>query len=262
MTIDLLFERFLAQFDFFATGLGLLLIAGVATTIFLLWEWRSALAALLVIQLGVVVLMVNVHLLSTGWAWVQLVIMALCTLILGLSASQMRSRQATRPPGPILLRFLVLILLLASLRVFDLHLSLPLLNPSVVRLFLWLGLCALTTLALSDSPFSTGVALLLWCVPIHAIIELIVPGHSLFVLIGMMQIVITLACSYLLLIDITPLTETRAVATDLAFPDARLARPALPGPERRLLPDRTSTNLPVSPASTSTDTPIVARGSQ
>jgi hypothetical protein len=261
MTSDLLFERFLDQFDFFATGLGLLLIAGLATTIFLFWEWRSALVTLLLVQLGVVVIMVNVHLLSTGWAWVQLVIMALCTLMLGLSASQMRGRQAARPPGPILLRCLVLVLLLASWRVFDLHLSLPLLNPPIVRLFLWLGLCALTTLALSDSPFFTGVALLLWGVPIHAAIELIVPGHSLFVLIGMMQIVVTLACSYLLLIDITPLSETREVATDITFPTEHVVRPALPGPERRLLPDSTSTNLPARPTGTSTDTPIVARGS-
>lgn len=262
--MDAFFAQLLAGLGFFATGFGVLTIASLAASIFLFWEWRTALVALMIAQTGVAALMVSVHGLSTQWAAVQVMVILLCALLLSLSAQHIRDRQATRSPGPLLLRLMVLVLLLASWRVFDLHLSIPLLNPPVMRLFLWLGFCALTTLALSDSPFFTGVALLLWCAPVQAIVELLVPGHNLFVIIGMVEIVATLACSYLLLIDLTPEPKPASVITDSTFMERAPVLPALTAPERPLLPGHgtAARPQPQRPAGPAPDAPAVARGSR
>ena len=258
------FAQLFGELTFFSTGLGALTLAALATTLFLFWEWRSALLALIALQVGVAALMVQVHGLTTQWASVQVMVTLLCVLLLSLSAQRMRSRDATHPPGAWPLRLMVLVLLLVGWQVFDLQPSIPLLNPPVARLFVWVALCALTTLALGDSPFFSAVALLLWCMPIQAVVELLLPGHSLFVIIGIVQICVTLACSYLLLIDLTPAPEPIPVPTDSDFVPSLPALPALPGPERPLLPERSNAppTQPVRPAGTATDTPIVARGSQ
>jgi hypothetical protein len=258
------FAQLFGQLTFFGTGLGALTLAALATTLFLFWEWRSALLALIALQVGVAALMVQVHGLTTQWATVQVMVNLLCVLLLSLSAQRMRGRYAAHPPGPWPLRLMVLVLLLVGWQVFDLHLSVPLLNPPVVRLFLWLALCALITLALGDSPFFTAVALLLWCMPIQAVVELLLPGHNLFVIIGIVQICVTLACSYLLLIDLTPVPAPVAVPTDSTFVPTPPALPALPGPERPLLPERSNglSTQSIRPAGTASDTPAVVRGSQ
>jgi hypothetical protein len=263
--MDPIIERLLGQVSFFNTGLGVLALAALAATLFLFWEWRSALVTLIVLQVGVAALMVEVHHLPLQWAGVQILVILLCVLLLSLSAMRLRGRQALRPPGPWLLRLMVLVLLVAGWRVFDMRISIPLLNPPVMRLFLWLGLCAITTLSLSDSPLYTAIALLLWAMPVQAIVEMLTPGHTLFALIGMVQIVITLACSYLLLIELAPAIKPAPVPTDISFPQPIVPERTLPAPERRLLPERSSNgprSQPVAPAATASDSPAVARGSQ
>jgi hypothetical protein len=257
--MDAHFAELLEKLSFFASGLGVLSLAVIATLIFVLWEWRSALLALIVLQLGLAALMVEVHGLPTQWAAVQIMVILLCTFLLSLSAQQMRGQRMAHPPGPLLLRLMVLALLLASWRVFDLHLNIPLLNPPIVRLFVWLALCALVTMALGDSPFFTAVALLLWSLPIQAVVELLLPGHNLFVIIGIVQIAVTLACSYLLLVDLTPTPAPTPVTTDSPFVEPPPRLPALPSPERPLLPERASgvRSQPVRPAGVGADAPAV-----
>ncbi len=151
-----------------------------------------------------------------------------------------------------------------SWRVFDLNLAIPLLVPAVTRLFVWLGLCALVLLSLSDNPLFTGIALLLWCIPMQVIVQLLAPGHNLFVLIGITEIMLTLACSYLALVAAVPAARQRPVWTDVAFPDAATQRLALPAPARNRLPERTASSprpaLP--PAESKPEPPLIARGSQ
>lgn len=259
------FEPLLTQLHFFATGLGVVALGAVAVVMLLIWGWRSALVGTILIQTGVAALMVQVHDLSVRWGSVQILTTLLCVLLLGLSAQHMRGRQAARPPGSWLLRLLVAILLLASWRVFDINLTIPLLNPSVEQLFLWLSLCALTTLALSDSPFFAAVALLWWTIVMQAVVELLAPGYGLYAIIGMVQIVVSLACSYLLLIDLAPAPKPMPIATDMTFTEPSPPR-LLPPPERRMLPERASgaqsTQPPARPANTSPDAPIVAGGAQ
>jgi len=158
---------------------------------------------------------------------------------------------------------MVLILLIISWRVFDLNLNLPLLLPAVTRLFVWLGLCALLTLSLSDNPLFTGIALLLWFMPMQVIVELLAPGHTLYILLGITQIVLTLACSYLTLVAAAPVVQPRPVLTDLAFPGNAAPLPALPVRERLRLPDLNTPagRAAVIAAETEPDHPLIARGS-
>jgi hypothetical protein len=159
----------------------------------------------------------------------------------------------------------VLILLLVSWQLFDLNLRLPLLTPAISRLMVWLALCALVMFSLSDAPFFTGVALLLWSIPMQAFVEVLVPGHSLSVLIGIMEIVMALACSYLIMVDVAPAPVQAPVPTDLGFPDQPPGlRPLLPAPRSpRVHPQLPGpATRPLLPAEPSTETPLVARSSQ
>jgi hypothetical protein len=260
-----LFTQVLIKLHFFATGPGVLAIGTVATMIFLLWEWRFALFGLFVIQLGVAALAVRVQELSVQTAGVQVLVMGLCTLMLGLSAQQMQARNRFRAPGSWLLRLMALLLLLVSWRLFDLNLSIPLLVPVVARLFVWLALCSLILLSLSDTPLFSGVALLLWCIPMQVIVEILVPGHSLFVLIGMMEIVLTLACSYLVLVDLAPAVQPISIPTDISFPAQASPQPALPTAVRGRLtaePTLGAANRPAIPTEPAPEAPLVVRGSR
>jgi hypothetical protein len=255
----------LARLDFFTSGLGVLSLGTLAALILLLWDWRLALASLLVIQVGVAALAVRIEGLPVAWAGVQLGVITLCVLLLGLSAYQVPTRQILRPPGGWLLRLLVLVLLLVSWRAFDLNVTVPLLAPAVGRLFVWLALCALLLLSLGDSPLYTGLALLLWCIPVQAIVEVFVPGHNLFVLIGMAEIALALTCSYLLLVAAAPVPQPAVVLTDIAFP-APSTHPPLPAPrERPRLPGERGelpTGRTALPSESISDVPFAARGSQ
>jgi len=206
-----------AKLSFFATGLGLLTTGAVAVSIILVWRWRLALLSLLVVQIGVAVLVVRVHGAPYTWAAIELLVMLICLAMLALSAHQVQAQLARHQPGSLLLRGATVLLMLASWRVFDLKVDLPVIAPQVIQLFVWLGLCTLVLLSLSDTPFFTGVALLLWSIPIQAIVQILLPAPALFVLIGMVQIMLTLACSYLILTVRLPATVTQQVNTDLTF---------------------------------------------
>lgn len=262
--MELFFTQLLSKLTFFSTGVGVICLAALAAALFLFWEWRTALVALVVLHTGIAALMVNVQRLPVQWAMVQILVAVLCSVILALSATQVRSPAALHPPGPLLLRAMVLVLLAASWGVFDLQLAIPLVNPPIARFFVWVGLCALTTLALSDDPFFTAVALLLWSAPIQAVVQLLAPGHNLFVLIGVIEIIITLACSYLVLIDLMPVVKPQPAPTDISFPQNLPIPVALPTKERRLLPER-ATNTTTNPTRTpgaAPDAPVALRGSQ
>jgi len=215
--MEALLAAWLNNLSFFATGMGLLTTGVVATSIILFWRWRLALVGLFVVQLGVAVLVVRIQGVPLIWAATQLLVMAVCLPMLALSTQQVKATMAARRPGSWVLRVLTVILLLVSWRVFDLTLSVPMIAPQVVQLFVWLGLCTLIILSLSDTPFFTGVALLLWCIPIQASVEILLPGLRLHLLIAIVEILVTLACSYLILTAQTPVMATEAIVTDLTF---------------------------------------------
>ncbi len=226
--MDSLTSWILTHLAFFASGLGILLIALSALLIILLWDWRVMLVGLMVVQIGIVVLSSSVYHFSLEWGSVQLLVTALSAAMLALSARQVQPILRMQRPGSWLVRLSAAILLVVSWQFVDLEFDLPLLTPQMTQLFLWLILCAVMLLGLGGSPFYTGVALLFWFMPIQAFLQILLPDHRLFVLIGIVEIFVSLACSYLLLAHRSPLQRGSAILTDLAFPEDQLLLPALP----------------------------------
>lgn len=232
----------LTNFTFFASGLGILTIGAVAVLMLFLWEWRSFLVGLCVIQLGVVVLVTQVHQVELKWAQVQILVTTLSAAMLFLSARQIRFALPYQRPGSWFIRLMAVTLLVVCWRLFDIDLPLPVVAPPLAQLFLWLAVCAMIMLGLSDAPLSTAVALSLWFIPVQAFIQILLPEFRLFVLIGIVQLLSALACSYLMLAARLPETVTIARPTDMTFPRTAPARPALPPlPE---LPKPTPRQLP------------------
>lgn len=227
--MEVLITWLLTHFTFFASGLGILTIGAIATLMLFLWEWRSSLVGLCVIQLGIAVLVTQVHQVELKWAQVQILVTTLSAAMLFLSARQIRFALPYQRPGSWLIRLMAVTLLLICWRLFDVDLALPVVAPPLAQLFLWLAVCALIMLGLSDAPLSTAVALLLWFMPVQAFIQILLPEFRLFVLIGIVQLLSALACSYLMLAARLPETVTIARPTDMTFPRAApSSRPAFP----------------------------------
>lgn len=233
----------LTTFDFFASGLGILTIGAVAVLLLFFWEWRSLLVGLCIIQLGVAVLVTHVHQVELKWTQVQILVITLSAAILLLSARQIRFALPYQRPGSWFIRLMAVTLLFICWRLFDIDLALPVVAPPLAQLFLWLAACALIMLGLSDAPFSTAVALLLWFIPVQAFIQILLPEFRLFVLIGIVELLSALACSYLMLAARLPTTVTATRQTDMTFPlptasprPALPPLPELPKPSPRLLP--------------------------
>jgi len=219
----------LTNFAFFASGLGILTIGAVAIFMLFLWEWRSFLVGLCVIQLGVVVLVTQVHGVELKWAHVQILVTTLSAAMLLLSARQIRFALPYQRPGSWFIRLMAVMLLIVCWRLFDIDLTLPVVAPPLAQLFLWLAVCALIMLGLSDAPLSTAVALLLWFIPVQAFIQILLPEFRLFVLIGIVQLLSALACSYLMLAARLPATVVATRSTDMTFPSpTRTPRTPLP----------------------------------
>jgi hypothetical protein len=76
----------------------------------------------------------------------------------------------------------------------------------------------LILMGLSDDPLFTGVAMLLWCVPAQAVVWVLLGIPALIALIGIAELAVALACSYLVLSAQQPAENKQAVLTDIAFP--------------------------------------------
>lgn len=236
--LDLFTGWLFTQLDFFASGLGIVLIGATALLTILLWEWRLTLIGIMVIQVGVAILVSKVHALALQWASVQLLVTALAVLMLLLSAQQVRPALGQQRPGSWPVRLSAAILLVISWQFLDVDFALPIVAPQIAQLFLWLALCGLVLLGLSDTPFFTGIALLLWFMPIQALIEILLPQYRLFIFIGMLELLVLLACSYLMLAQRLPALRPRPVVTDRT---AREGTSALP----RFAPPATSGATPL-----------------
>lgn len=249
--MDSLTTWLLTTLNFFASGMGILAIGASAIAMLLFWEWRVFLIGLCIIQLGVVVLVAKIHQAGLEWVQVQILVNFLCVAIFYLSAQQIRFALPYQQPGSWFVRVMAITLLLICWRLFAVKLPLPLLAPPIAQLFLWLSVCALIILGLGDAPLSTGVALLLWLIPVQGFIQVLLPEFRLFVLIGMIQILCALSCSYLMLAARRPVVAKATIPTDIAFPVIPPPR-ALPAPgiERPLPPPRllpTNRPSPVAP---------------
>lgn len=218
MLNDLL-ATLLSNLTFFATGFGILLIGSTALLSILLWDWRVTLLCLLVVQVGVAVLATQIHNFPEQWGSAQVLVTALAAAMLLLSARQVRPVLRQQRPGSFVIRLSALILFVVSWQFIEFDLTLPLLTRQEADLFLWLALCAFVMLGLSDSPLYTAVALLLWLIPVQAFIQVILPEQQLFVFIGIGELLLALAASYLLLAQRVPHHAQSRVLTDITFPE-------------------------------------------
>jgi hypothetical protein len=201
-----------------AGGTGILLTAALAGAMVLVWDWRFALPALMVVQISVSALVVNVHGVPAQWAVVQVLIVGLCAVMLAMSGFQAQIARSGRHSGSWFFRLMVLLLVAAALRSLGLQLSLPVVNPQISLLLGWLAVMAMLIFGLGDGPMFTAIALLLWCSLGHAVASVLAPIAEVVALVGLVQLALGLTCSYLIVAERLPRLTRRAVISDVSFP--------------------------------------------
>ena len=213
-------DRLFSAFGFFATGMGVLTTIAIAVLIILIWDWRAALIGLFVVQFSVATFGVLVHDVPAQWGATHVLIMLLNALILALSMTQIGSSRSLRQAGNWLFRLMGVSVIFMGWRLANIQVALPEFPPNQVTYLIALVLCALIMLSLGDSPFFTGVALLLWMIPVQLLIEVLLPVPTLIAFLGGLQLLLALTCGYLILADRVPRAATRVVTTDITFPDS------------------------------------------
>ncbi len=192
-------------------------ILGVVASIpVILWDWRIALPGLLVVQLGTSVLIGTVYGLPAPWPAVHLGVQFLACLILLLSILQTSNVQV-RNSGEFSSRlFRLLILGIAALMVWTATetVELPRLEDATKVLFIWFAAVALITLGMTETALFGSIGLLLWLIPVQAFLSVLFPLPAVIVLIGILQILVALACSYLLLAEDDALMLIEVPSTD------------------------------------------------
>lgn len=198
-------------------------VAGIPVV---LWDWRIALPGILVIQLGTSIIVGTVYGLPAPWPAVHLGVQVLACLILLLSILQTSNVQV-RSSGEFSSRlFRLLILGIAALMVWRATegFELPRLEDTTKVLFIWFAAVALITLGMTETALFGSIGLLLWLIPVQAFLSVLFPLPAIIVLLGILQIIVALACSFVLLAEDDALTLVEVPSTD---PDAA------PGLQRR-----------------------------
>ncbi|MBV7330247.1 hypothetical protein KFU94_18755 [Chloroflexi bacterium TSY] len=203
-------------------GVELLLIALISATIIIVWNWRFMLIGLVAIQVGVARMALTQLQIPSAWLYAQTLVLVLCALILALSGVQATDSRRLYQSGNWFLRLLLICLFIILWQIFDIQIELPTLSSGVSRLSIWLSLSAFLILSLTDHPLYTGSALLLWCIPIQILVAVLLPLPGLLVLIGILELLLALGCSYLILTESFVDTEQPIVVTDITFPTDRL----------------------------------------
>ncbi len=182
----------------------------------ILWDWRIALPGLLFVQIGISGLVGAVYGLSAPWPAVHLSVLFIAFLILLLSILQ-TSNVHVHQSGEFSSRlFRLLVLGIAALLVWNASegIELPLLSDASKMLFLWLAAVALLTLGMTETALFGGVGLLLWLIPVQAFLSVLFPLPAVIVMLGILQLLVALACSYLILAEDDVLTSYEVPSTD------------------------------------------------
>lgn len=205
-------------FAFFATPVGLSATALLAAALVLVWEWRLVLLGLVVMQIAVATVVVERHGMPAQWALVQIAVVGLGAIILALSQNRAPTGPSLRQSGTWALRLLVIALAYYGLRSISAAWVLPELDGPTTQMLAWLALTAALFLALGENPLYVGVGLLLWCTVVQAVAGPLLGIPALAAIIGIVELLLALACSYLILVDEAPETHAPPVITDVAFP--------------------------------------------
>ncbi|MCC9075256.1 hypothetical protein FKZ61_003895 [Litorilinea aerophila] len=228
-------ENFFTSLGLWTGDLSLLAAGLAAALIVLVWDWRASLVGLVAVELGVALAAIRHLSLPLPWATIQGLVIVLACLILALSIRQVAAHASLYQAGTWMLRVGALLLAFWAWLSLRQWLSLPMLEGGLMDLFIWLGLCVLVLLGLSDNPFYTGVGLLLWCIPAQVIVSALLAVPALIAIIGILELLLALACSYLILAERLPEESEKLVLTDIVFPEPT-ARREMPtrGSARRL----------------------------
>jgi hypothetical protein len=211
-------ETFFGWLSFFAGARGAVIIGMVTALIIVAWDWRVALSGLLFVQIGVVSAAVVDARLPADWAGVMVVVMGLACLILAMSAQKMIRTTTLYQSGTWQLRALLLAVVYVGWELAQVNLRFPQMTPQLSDLFVWLSLCILIQLGLSNNPLFSSVALLMSLIAVQVIAAIIVNSPSLVALIGTLTLLLALAGSYLVLVEQVTTEDEAPVVTDITFP--------------------------------------------
>jgi len=189
----------LFSFGFFTTQTGFTVIGVVAALIVILWDWRGALAGLILVQWGVGNLLVQRFNMPSLWATAFLLLAGLAGVMLAMSAIQVQWNRHVSRSGNLAMRLVVVLLAYFLFTTQDVRLPLPLIDGETVTLFSWLTLVSLVILLVGDSPLHMGISVALWLVTVQAATAILLPNPALIVIVGSMELALILACSYLVL---------------------------------------------------------------
>ncbi|MFN2204080.1 MAG: hypothetical protein ACK2UO_23000 [Caldilineaceae bacterium] len=205
--------------SFLSSPLGLTLAGALVALAIILWSWQFSLLVVFAVQTAVGAVTVHLSQVPVQWVLIQSAVMALSCLILAMSASKViRSSPTARQSGSIWLRAMAVTLLYGAWRLLDITVSLPETDGNVAQLYGWLALCAVLILGLGASPLFAGVAVLLWITVIQAFVASVLEIPSLVALVGILELLVALACSYLLIAEGVQVEAEPTVLTDIAFP--------------------------------------------
>lgn len=202
-------------------------IAALALILVILWDWRLFLPGLALIQYAVGQVLIHRYGVPNQWLAVYFWVMVLAGVILALSPIQWLRQPQPDRSGNVVFRGLVLALLGVVVYTLQPEVPLPMLDAATARLFLWLVACAIFSLALTDSALFTGIGLLFWLIPLQSLMAVSLPLPSLIALIGILDVLIALVCSYLMMAESEVVVEAQRPPTDVTFPGAVQPRPAL-----------------------------------
>lgn len=214
------FSLFSAIGGLLATGSGVLLLAMLAASIVLIWDWRWGLAGALLTLLGASSILAALHTpatLVTASQWLAVVV---ATTLLALAGWLHPASAGAHANHNWLLRLIALVFSLGAWWVIDPGVTLPMFTQVETDLIFWIGLCGLLILSMSTAPLQAGIGLLLLTAPVQAIAPVLLPESGVAVIAGIAQILLALACAYLTL---TPAVATRARRPMLPLPGARTA---------------------------------------
>jgi hypothetical protein len=185
----------------FASGIGILVLAALGAAIVILWDWRLALAGVVVLTLGLTSILVYLHGLPGPLALGQVMAVALSALILGGAKLARSSTVPLRHASNLPLRLLALLFVLGGWWFIDPGYTFPLFSQAETDFLLWMLICGLAMASFTTSPFFVGIALLLWSMPVFAVAAILLPGSGLSVLVGIVDLLLALACAYLVLTE-------------------------------------------------------------
>lgn len=185
----------------FAGGAGVLLLALVAGAIVILFNWRLALAGVVFIHLGLASVLVHIHAVSGLIAAGQIAAVLLCAAMLGLAGWLQPPAVSLRQAGNWPLRSLALLFIVGAWWFLDPGYTLPYFSLPETELLIWMALCALVLWSFSASPLLGGAAVLLWSTLPYALAAVLLPGSGLAAVVGLADLLIVLACSYLVLLE-------------------------------------------------------------